>query len=131
MGNLRGCLAPKLVNKRKATKRLANANNTAATVSSNSSNRWTRIRSSCKEKFFDDALIQEQALAATANIILQQQHNGSLPFNRSASFRYPVAWQQLDRYAFVEVYEVLFFKTVLTPIYDCMFELSFLTTLNI
>ncbi|KAK7860714.1 putative methylesterase 11 [Quercus suber] len=85
MGNLCGCLAPKPVNKRKATKRLANANNTAATVSSNSSNRWTRIRSSRKEKFVDDALIQEQALAAAATIILQQQHNGSLPFDRSAS----------------------------------------------
>ncbi|KAK4602965.1 hypothetical protein RGQ29_011810 [Quercus rubra] len=89
MGNLCGCLAPKPVNKRKATKRLANANNTAATVSSNSSNRWTRIRSSRKEKFVDDALIQEQALAAAATIILQQQHNGSLPFDRSASLRYP------------------------------------------
>lgn len=89
MGNLCGCLAPKPVNKRKATKRLANASNTAATVSSNSSNRWTRIRSSRKEKFVDDALIQEQALAAAATIILQQQHNGSLPFDRSASLRYP------------------------------------------
>ena len=38
MGNLCGYLAPKLVNKRKATKRLANANNTTATMSSNSSN---------------------------------------------------------------------------------------------
>ena len=31
----------------------------------------------------------------------------------------------------VKVYEVLFFKTVLIPICDCMFGLSFLTTLNI
>ena len=86
MGNLCGCLAQKPVNKKKAAKRLANANANAATLSSNSSNRWTRIRSSRKEKF-DDALIQEQALAA-ATIILQQ-HNASLPFDRSASLRYP------------------------------------------
>uniref|UniRef100_A0A2N9FYW6 AB hydrolase-1 domain-containing protein n=1 Tax=Fagus sylvatica TaxID=28930 RepID=A0A2N9FYW6_FAGSY len=86
MGNLCGCLAQKPVNKKKATKRLANANANAAALSSNSSNRWTRIRSSRKEKF-DDALIQEQALAA-ATIILQQ-HNASLPFDRSASLRYP------------------------------------------
>ncbi|KAB1211534.1 putative methylesterase 11, chloroplastic [Morella rubra] len=82
MGNLCACLAPKPVNEKKTTKRLGNP----PAVSSNSSNRWTRLRSSRKEKF-DDALIQEQALAA-ATIILQQ-HNGSLPFDRSASLRYP------------------------------------------
>ncbi|XP_059451629.1 putative methylesterase 11, chloroplastic [Corylus avellana] len=83
MGNLCACLAPKTVNKKKTTKRLANQ----PPLASNSSNRWTRIRSSRKEKF-DDALIQEQALAAAATIILQQ-HNGALPFDRSASLRYP------------------------------------------
>lgn len=82
MGNFCACLAPKPVNKKKPTKRLANQ----PPVASSSSNRWTRIRSSRKEKF-DDALIQEQALAAAT--ILLQQHNGALPFDRSASLRYP------------------------------------------
>ncbi|KAF5480186.1 hypothetical protein F2P56_000952 [Juglans regia] len=82
MGNLCACLSPKPVNRKKPAKRIANP----PAVSSNSSNRWTRIRSSRKEKL-DDALIQEQALAA-ATIILQQ-HNGTLPFDRSASLRYP------------------------------------------
>ncbi|KAG6656915.1 putative methylesterase 11, chloroplastic isoform X2 [Carya illinoinensis] len=82
MGNLCACLLPKPVNKKRPAKRLANPQ----AVSSISSNRWTRIRSSRKEKL-DDALIQEQAIAA-ATIILQQ-HNGSLPFDRCASLRYP------------------------------------------
>ncbi|XP_062151018.1 putative methylesterase 11, chloroplastic [Alnus glutinosa] len=82
MGNFCACLAPKPVNKKKPTKRLANQ----PPVASNSSNRWSRIRSSRKEKF-DDALIQEQALAAAT--ILLQQHNGALPFDRSSSLRYP------------------------------------------
>ncbi|KAH7532739.1 putative methylesterase 11, chloroplastic [Ziziphus jujuba] len=83
MGNICACLAPKSV-KKKPTKRLPNP-----PPLTNSSNRWTRIRSSRKEKL-DDALLQEQALAAA---ILFQQHqqqqNGSLPFDRSASLRYP------------------------------------------
>ncbi|PON73643.1 Methyl esterase [Trema orientale] len=79
MGNLCACLAPKSV-KKKPTKRLPNPPPLA-----NSSNRWTRIRSSRKEKL-DDALLHEQALA----ILFQQHHqNGSLPFDRSASLRYP------------------------------------------
>jgi hypothetical protein len=82
MGNLCACLLPKPVKKKKPTKRLANQ----PPLASNPSNRWTRIRSSRKEKF-DDALIQEQALAAAT--ILLQQHNGALPFDRSASLRYP------------------------------------------
>ncbi|XP_041007739.1 putative methylesterase 11, chloroplastic isoform X1 [Juglans microcarpa x Juglans regia] len=82
MGNLCACLSPKPVNKKRPAKRFANPQ----AVSSSSSNRWARIRSSRKENF-DDALIQEQAIAA-ATIILQQ-HNGSLPSDRCASLRYP------------------------------------------
>ncbi|KAL5582131.1 hypothetical protein UlMin_014573 [Ulmus minor] len=81
MGNLCACLAPKSV-KKKPTKRLPNP-----PPLSNSSNRWTRIRSSRKEKL-DDSLLQEQALAA-AILFQQHQRNGSLPFDRSASLRYP------------------------------------------
>ncbi|KAG6720849.1 hypothetical protein I3843_03G083700 [Carya illinoinensis] len=84
MGNLCACLSPKPVNRKKPAKRIANP----PAVSSNSSNRWNRIRSSRQEKL-DDALIQEQARAA-ATIILQQ-HNGNLPFDRSASLRYPTS----------------------------------------
>lgn len=82
MGNLCACLAPKSV-KKKPTKRLPNPPPLA-----NSSNRWSRIRSSKKEKL-NDGLLHEQALAAA--ILFQQHHsqNGSLPFDRSASLRYP------------------------------------------
>ncbi|XP_030483126.2 putative methylesterase 11, chloroplastic isoform X2 [Cannabis sativa] len=82
MGNLCACLAPKSV-KKKPTKRLQNPPPHA-----NSSNRWARIRSSRKEKL-DDGLLREQALAAA--ILFQQHHsqNGSLPFDRSSSLRYP------------------------------------------
>ena len=37
----------------------------------------------------------------------------------------------LNRWLSIEVYEVQFFKTIFHPIRECMFELSFLTTLNI
>ncbi|VVA32523.1 PREDICTED: putative methylesterase [Prunus dulcis] len=81
MGNLCACLATQPV-KKKPIKRLPNP-----PPQSNTSNRWTRIRSSRKEKL-DDALLQEQALAA-AILFQQHQQNGSLPFDRSASLRYP------------------------------------------
>ncbi|KAM1713013.1 hypothetical protein ACFX12_023821 [Malus domestica] len=81
MGNLCAILAPKPA-KRKPIKRLPNP-----PPQPNSSSRWTRVRSSRKEKL-EDALIQEQALAA-AILFQQHQQNGSLPFDRSASLRYP------------------------------------------
>ncbi|KAJ7974296.1 Methyl esterase [Quillaja saponaria] len=81
MGNLCACLAPKSVKKR-PTKRLANP-----PPVSNLSNRWARIRSSRKERL-DDAVIHEQALAA-AILLQQHQQNGSMPFDRSSSLRYP------------------------------------------
>ena len=37
----------------------------------------------------------------------------------------------LDRWLSIEVYETQFFKTVFHQIHKCMFEISFLTTLNI
>lgn len=85
MGNLCTCFAPKTVKKKKPTKRLPG--NPQAVP--NSSNRWTRIRSTRKDS--TDSLIQEQALAA-AILFRQHQHqngSGSLPFDRSASLRYP------------------------------------------
>ncbi|KAK6255908.1 hypothetical protein QUC31_017600 [Theobroma cacao] len=85
MGNLCACFARKTVKKRPVTKRLQNQQ-----TGHNSSNRWVRVRSSRKDKL-DDALLQEQALAAAILYRQHQQQNGgvSLPFDRSASLRYP------------------------------------------
>ncbi|KAL6139887.1 hypothetical protein ACLB2K_058188 [Fragaria x ananassa] len=86
MGNLCAILAPKPPLKKKPVKRLPNP----PPVPNSSSTRWTRIRSSRKQTP-DDALLQEQALAA-AILFQQHQHNGgaaSLPFDRSSSLRYP------------------------------------------
>ncbi|KAI4352445.1 hypothetical protein L6164_006695 [Bauhinia variegata] len=81
MGNLCSLLtAPPA--KKKHTKRLSNAPSL-----SNLSSRWSRMRSSRKDKL-DDAIIKEQALAA-AMLFKQHQQNGSLPFDRSSSTRYP------------------------------------------
>ncbi|KAJ8751637.1 hypothetical protein K2173_025793 [Erythroxylum novogranatense] len=84
MGNLCTCFAAKPVKKRKPTKRLAG--NQQTTV--NSSNRWSRIRSTRKDS--TDSLIQEQALAAAILFRQHQQQNGSgtLLFDRSTSLRY-------------------------------------------
>ena len=79
MGNLCACLAPKSM-KKKPTKRLHNPPPTT-----NSTKRWTRVRSSRKEKS-DAVLTQEQVLAAA---ILFQQQNGRDPFDRTTSVRYP------------------------------------------
>ena len=74
-------------------KPLQPTNNTKKLRSSNaaSSNRWSRTRSSRKEKF-DDASIREQAIAAAILFKqhqqqLQQQNGGA--FDRSSSLRYP------------------------------------------
>ncbi|KAF5725416.1 putative methylesterase 11 chloroplastic isoform X2 [Tripterygium wilfordii] len=77
MGN---CFASATVKKRRPVTRQQNP----PPLSNVSNNRWTRIRSTRKE----DALIQEQALAA-AILFRQHQQNGNVPFNRSASLRYP------------------------------------------
>ncbi|XP_050229945.1 putative methylesterase 11, chloroplastic [Mercurialis annua] len=87
MGNLCTCFAPKKpVKKRKPTKRVPGNN---PQTLPNSSNRWTRIRSQRKDS--TDSLIQEQALAAAILFSQHQSQNGSgsLPFDRSASLRYP------------------------------------------
>ncbi|KAA8530444.1 hypothetical protein F0562_005153 [Nyssa sinensis] len=84
------CFSRKSV-KKKPSKHISNGQSAVA----GSSNRWTRIRSSKKEKF-EDSLIHEQALAAA---ILFQQHQqqlqngggGSVLFDRSTSLRYPTA----------------------------------------
>ncbi|KAF2299304.1 hypothetical protein GH714_031428 [Hevea brasiliensis] len=85
MGNLCTCFAPKTVKKKKSTKRLPGNPQSVP----NSSNRWTRIRSTRKDS--TDSSIQEQALAAAILFRQHQQQNGSgsLPFDRSASLRYP------------------------------------------
>ncbi|XP_042502688.1 putative methylesterase 11, chloroplastic [Macadamia integrifolia] len=85
MGNLFACFSHKEV-KKKHSKRYSNPPPAATTAGS--SNRWNRIRSSKKEKR-EDSLTQEQALAA-ALLFHQHQQNGTLPFDRSASLRYPV-----------------------------------------
>ncbi|XP_052204464.1 putative methylesterase 11, chloroplastic isoform X2 [Diospyros lotus] len=82
------CLSRKAV-KKKPTKRISSQS--AVTPGGGgggvgSSSRWTRVRSAKKE----ESVIHEQALAAA---ILFQQHQhltgGALPFDRSASLRYP------------------------------------------
>ncbi|OAY60206.1 putative methylesterase 11, chloroplastic [Manihot esculenta] len=85
MGNLCTCLAPKTVKKKKSTKRLPGNSQSVL----NSSNRWSRIRSTRKDS--TDSVIQEQALAAAILFRQHQQQNGSasLPFDRSTSLRYP------------------------------------------
>ncbi|KAJ4974993.1 hypothetical protein NE237_008167 [Protea cynaroides] len=72
---------------KKPSKRNSNSNPPAA---SSLSNRLNSVRSSRKEKR-EDSLTQEQALAA-AFLLHQDQHqqNGTIPFDRSASLRYPV-----------------------------------------
>ncbi|KAJ4841672.1 putative methylesterase 11, chloroplastic [Turnera subulata] len=87
MGNLCTCLSPKPVKKKKTIIKRLPGNPQSVP---NSSNRWTRIRSTRKDS--NDALIQEQALAAAILFSQQQQLNGSggsLPFDRSTSLRYP------------------------------------------
>ncbi|KAH8483648.1 hypothetical protein H0E87_028165 [Populus deltoides] len=72
---------------KKPTKRLQGNPQTAP----NSSNRWTRIRSTRKDNH--DELIHEQALAAAILFRQHQQQNGSasgsFPFDRSVSLRHP------------------------------------------
>ncbi|KAI9121659.1 hypothetical protein K1719_008692 [Acacia pycnantha] len=80
MGNLCAIPAPPTP-KRKQTKRLPNE-----PPISNSSNRWTRTRSSRKEGI-DDATIQQQAIIAAMLLKQHQQQNGTLPFDRSSSLR--------------------------------------------
>lgn len=82
MGNFCACLAPKSI-KKKPTKRLLNP-----PLPTNSSKRWTRVRSSRKEKP-DAALTQEQVLAAAILFQQHQQHNARDPFDRTTSLRYP------------------------------------------
>ncbi|KAJ4707282.1 Methyl esterase [Melia azedarach] len=89
MGNFCTCLVPKAAVKKKQrpAKRLTNSGSAA-----NTSNRWSRIRSGSRKEKFDDALIQEQALAAAILFRQHQQQNGGvggLPFDRSASLRCP------------------------------------------
>ncbi|XP_038891023.1 putative methylesterase 11, chloroplastic [Benincasa hispida] len=82
MGNFCACLAPKSI-KKKPTKRLLNP-----PLPTNSSKRWTRVRSSRKEKP-DAALTQDQVLAAAILFQQHQQRNGRDPFDRTTSLRYP------------------------------------------
>nr|XP_029148201.1 putative methylesterase 11, chloroplastic isoform X2 [Arachis hypogaea] len=84
MGNLCALLKQKPLPSTNNSKKLRSSNAAA------SSNRWSRTRSSRKDKF-DDASIREQAIAAA---ILFKQHqqqlqNGAAAFDRSTSLRYP------------------------------------------
>eukprot|EP00262_Sarcandra_glabra_P016004 TRINITY_DN5065_c0_g1_i3.p1 TRINITY_DN5065_c0_g1~~TRINITY_DN5065_c0_g1_i3.p1 ORF type:complete len:406 (-),score=82.65 TRINITY_DN5065_c0_g1_i3:203-1366(-) len=85
MGNFCSCFSPKQEkkNNKKYSKRFTNPN---PSPNLGSSNRWNKNRSTRKDKV-EEALIQEQVIAA---LLSQQQHpNGSLPFDRSTSLRYP------------------------------------------
>ncbi|KAL1223469.1 putative methylesterase 11 [Cardamine amara subsp. amara] len=89
MGNLCSLFTPPkpVKKKRPITKRQS-----SSTGSGPNSNRWNRVRSSSSTRDnnkFEDAVIQEHALAAAAVLFRQQNGGGSLPFDRSASQRYP------------------------------------------
>ncbi|GFY82931.1 methyl esterase 11 [Actinidia rufa] len=72
--------------KTKASSRISH--DSAATGGGGSSNRWTRNRSTKKDKF-EDSVIHERALAAA--ILFQQhlQNGGDVQFDRSTSLRCP------------------------------------------
>ncbi|KAI3726169.1 hypothetical protein L1987_65966 [Smallanthus sonchifolius] len=78
------CLSTKSPPRRNHSKRVTNQS--TGSGNSNSSSRWSRVRSSSiKREKFDDAVIHEHAIAAA--ILLQQQNGGVLPFDRSTSLR--------------------------------------------
>lgn len=83
------CLSTKSPPRRNHSKRVMNQSTTS--VNSNSSNRWSRVRSSSgKKEKFDDATIREHAIAAALLFQQHQQQNGGvLPFDRSTSLRHP------------------------------------------
>ncbi|KAK9116036.1 hypothetical protein Sjap_014983 [Stephania japonica] len=88
MGNLFCCCCcspSKKPNEKSPSKRFSSA----AQAGLGASNRWSRIRSSRRERS-EDELIQEQAIAA-ALLFQHHQQNGTLPasFDRSASLRHP------------------------------------------
>lgn len=87
MGNLCSLFTPPkpVKKKRPITKRQS-----SSTGSGLNSDRWNRVRSSSsrRDNRFEDAVIQEHALAAAAVLFRQQNGGGSLPFDRSASQRY-------------------------------------------
>lgn len=82
------CLSTKSPPRKNHSKRVTNQS--TASVNSNSSNRWSRVRSfSGKREKFDDAMIHEHAVAAALLFQQQQQQNGGvLPFDRSTSLRH-------------------------------------------
>ncbi|MED6153484.1 hypothetical protein PIB30_102416, partial [Stylosanthes scabra] len=84
MGNLCALLKQKPLPSTHNSKKLRSSNGAAS-----SSNRWSRTRSSRKDKF-DDASIREQAIAAAILFKQHQQHlqNGGGAFDRSSSLRY-------------------------------------------
>ncbi|XP_048591273.1 putative methylesterase 11, chloroplastic isoform X1 [Brassica napus] len=89
MGNLCSLFAPpKPVKKRRPIKKRQPS--LSGSGSGPNTNRLNRFRSSSSNKF-DDAVTQEQALAAAAILSRQQKSGGSLPFERSASQRHPVS----------------------------------------
>lgn len=89
MGNICTCLAARTTTvkkKQRPQRRLTNPGSVSGT-----SSRWARIRSGSRKEKFDEAAIQEQALTAAILFHQRQQQNGvgGLPFDRSASLRYP------------------------------------------
>ncbi|CAE6073814.1 unnamed protein product [Arabidopsis arenosa] len=92
MGNLCSLFTPpKPVKKRKPITKRQSSIGASSSGSGLNSNRWNnRVRSSSsrRDNKFEDAVIQEHALAAAAVLFRQQNGGGSLPFDRSASQRY-------------------------------------------
>ncbi|KAK9067173.1 hypothetical protein SSX86_014498 [Deinandra increscens subsp. villosa] len=79
------CLSTKSPPRKNHSKRATNPSGTT-----NSSNRWSRVRSSSiKREKFDDSVIHEHAIAAALLFQQHQQQNvGVLPFDRSTSLRH-------------------------------------------
>ncbi|XP_008810745.1 putative methylesterase 11, chloroplastic [Phoenix dactylifera] len=88
MGALVSCFSAAEETKRPRAPRRRSAVNAppAGACGIGSSERWSKGRSGRRERA-EEALIHEQALAAAA-ALLSQQNGGALPFDRSSSLRY-------------------------------------------
>ena len=82
------CLSAESPPRKSHSKRVTNQSTTSGNT--NSSNRWSRVRSlSRRRENFDDAMIHEHAIAAALLFQQHQQQNGGvLPFDRSTSLRH-------------------------------------------
>lgn len=86
MGSLLSCFSQPTEKGKKSRQSLSKRFSNPPPSGLGSSNRWSKIRSSKKDRL-EEALIQEQAIAAA--LLLQQNGGMNFPFDRSTSLRYP------------------------------------------